>query len=241
MIKTAIFVEGQSELIIVREFLLKWYDYGISLNCFNLFKKGSLAKAEYEFPNPKADKYFQIINVGNDNAVLQRLLDQEKYLFKNGFSKIIGLRDMYCLGYRKVTQDQGIREAINQKFIQTHQEQIKHLASNPQNINFHFAVMEIESWLWGLKNVFQKIDQRFTKDYILKHTGFDIEADDPETTLFHPSKKLTELFLSSKKSYNKSKGDVSSLESHIEKVDYQNLLSSNNCHSFKTFVSSVTV
>lgn len=58
MIKTAIFVEGQTELIIVREFLLKWFDYGISLNCFNLFKRGGSNSGRVRIPKSKRCKIF---------------------------------------------------------------------------------------------------------------------------------------------------------------------------------------
>jgi len=238
--KIAIFVEGQTELIIVREFLLKWYEYAnISLNCFNQFKTGLTTKVEYEFTNPDSTKYFQIVNVGNDNAVLQRILDNEKSLFKKGYFKIIGLRDMYSKSYRKAVQNQIINEEINQKFIHADHKEIERSSSNSNQIHFHYAIMEIEAWLWGLKNVFRKIDHRFTREHILEQTGFDIEVDDPETMLYHPSKKLTELFSEIGKSYNKSKGSVSSFESHIEKTDYQNLLDNNKCNSFNKFFHSV--
>jgi len=238
MIKTAIFVEGQTELILIREFLLKWFDYNISINCFNLFKKDNLTLAEYKFSNPKSDKYFQIINVGNDTVVLQRILDQEKYLFRNGFEKIIGLRDMYSLAYRKTAKNHSIDEKVNQKFIEVHNRELKAISQNANNIHFHFAIMEIETWLWGLTKVFKKIDTKLTKDYIVKTTDFNI-ADDPEKVLFHPSKTLTELLQSVGKSYNKSKGDVSSFESHIEKQDYQILFESEQCQTFNGFVHTI--
>lgn len=238
MMKTAIFVEGQTELILIREFLLKWFDYKISVNCFNLFQKDNLTLAEYKFSNPESDKYFQIINVGNDAVVLQRILDQEKYLFRNGFSKIIGLRDMYSLAYRKEVKDHLIDEKVNQKFIEGHNRELKAIAKNAENIHFHFAIMEIETWLWGLSKVFDKIDNRLTINYIKNKTGYDL-TDDPEIMLFHPSKSLAELLQSVNKSYNKSKGDVSSFESLIEKKDYETLYKSNKCKAFKLFVNDL--
>jgi len=240
MIKTAIFVEGQTELIIVREFLLKWYDYGISLNCFNLPNKKDYSQAEYEFPNPTANKFFLIINCGSDVAVLPSLLIQEKYLFNKGYSKIIGLRDMYSEAYKRAVKNRTVSMEINQKIIQANNDEIEHLSSNNNNIHFHFAIMEIEAWLWGLKDVFQKIDQRLSNKYILEQTGFNIETDDPETTFFHPSVQLAKLFSSIGKSYDKSKEDVDQLANQIEKTDYQNLLESPKCNSFNAFLSSVS-
>ena len=64
MKKIAIFVEGQTELIFVREYLLKQFEYqGIDLECRNLFKDEKIQSAEYDFPNNEAEIHFQIINV----------------------------------------------------------------------------------------------------------------------------------------------------------------------------------
>ncbi len=59
MIKTAIFVEGQTELIFVRELLLKVFDFqNISLECFNLVTDSNLRPAEYAFSNAEAEYFF---------------------------------------------------------------------------------------------------------------------------------------------------------------------------------------
>jgi len=125
MIKTAIFVEGQTELIFVREMLLKMFGYqNISLECYTLFTDSNFNSTEYPFPNPEAEYYFQIINVGNDASVLTRMLRRQRQLFKSGFSKIIGLRDMYSREYRKLSKGAEINQELNQKFILAHRNQI---------------------------------------------------------------------------------------------------------------------
>ena len=53
MVKTAIFVEGQTELIFVREYLLKLYGYnGVEVACFTLFTDGSRNSTEYPYQCP---------------------------------------------------------------------------------------------------------------------------------------------------------------------------------------------
>jgi len=216
MIKTAIFVE----------------------NCFNLFNKNTLSSTEYNFPNASANQFFMIVNVGNDNAVLSRLLEREANLFKQGYTKIVALRDMYSNAYRKLVKDHTIKQEVNKRFIQLTNEEISERASSPENIHFQYAIMEIETWLWGLAKVFQKIDSKLTNEYIEKQTGFNLD-DDPETLLFHPSKLLSELLHSVGKSYDKSKGDVSNFESHTEKRDYEILLQSDKCRAFSSFVNAI--
>jgi hypothetical protein len=60
MRKFAIFVEGQTELITVRELLLKKFNYVVSIECITLFKKGNLRKVPYDFSNPNAQFHFLI-------------------------------------------------------------------------------------------------------------------------------------------------------------------------------------
>ena len=104
MIKTAIFVEGQSELIFTRELLLKYFEYqNIHIECYTLFNDHNLNPTEYKYDNKNAAFYFQILNIGNDQKVISSILKREKYLFskEHGFHKIVGLRDMYSKEYRE--------------------------------------------------------------------------------------------------------------------------------------------
>ncbi len=84
MKKIAIFVEGQTELITLRELLLRDFEYNVDIECRTLFKPGKFHKTPYDSFAPAADFHFQIINVGNDNAVLQRILRREEYLWNAG-------------------------------------------------------------------------------------------------------------------------------------------------------------
>ncbi len=59
MTKTAIFVEGQTKLVFVREYLLKSYAYqDISIACYTLFRDDSFNTTEYAFPNENARNFF---------------------------------------------------------------------------------------------------------------------------------------------------------------------------------------
>ena len=51
--KLAVFVEGQTELVFVREFLKQWYGYNVSIvgfDCYNLLAK-EFCDAEYRYGN----------------------------------------------------------------------------------------------------------------------------------------------------------------------------------------------
>ncbi|SFE92160.1 protein of unknown function [Chitinophaga sp. CF118] len=237
MTRTAVFVEGQTELIFVRELLLKVFEYqNISLECFNLFTDTNFHPTDYAFPNPDAAHFFQIINVGNDKSVLTRILKRESYLKNAGFQRIIGLRDMYSGEYRDLVKNQSIDNDINQKFIDGHRSQIK-----SGDIFFSFAIMEIESWLLGLRRSFERMDNRLTPEFINEHVGFDLNTVDPEKTFFHPADNVHDIFQLVGQRYSKSKGDINALVSHIERNDYIELLESTKCNSFKEFYGSLQI
>lgn len=235
MIKTAVFVEGQTELILVRELLLKTFQYeNISLDCFNLFQESNLIHAEYAFPNENADYHYEIINVGNDVSVLSRILRREKYMWNAGFNKIIGLRDMYSKAYKEKAGKSEIDEDINKHFIKATREQIK-----SPNIYFIFAIMEVEAWILGLNNCFQNMDAVLTCEYISQNLNHKLEEIDPETKFFHPATIIDSIFLLVGKRYNKSKGDINALASLIDKENYIELVKSGKCHSFKEFYEAL--
>jgi hypothetical protein len=133
MKKTVIFVEGQTELIFVREYLLKWFEWQVDLECTKLTRYGDFEYAEYNFPNATAEQHFQIIDVGNDTSVLTKILKYEKRMRELGYDKLIGLRDMYSEIYkmRSNTYDKSLVE----EFISASSEEIKYRASEPDSGN----------------------------------------------------------------------------------------------------------
>lgn len=180
MIKVAIFVEGQTELIFVREYLLKSFEYSnLAIECYTLFAEGRFHPTEYAFPNENAAHFFQIINVGNDNALLTRILSREKYLWNSGFDFIIGLRDMYSKNYRELSNQGKMEKELNQQFIATAQETLAQRALKPEKIRFCYAIMETEAWILGLPHCFEYIHSNLTAAYILENLHINLEDIDP--------------------------------------------------------------
>lgn len=234
--KTAIFVEGQTELILVREMLLRLCEYtNVAIECFTLFANNRLHTTEYEFPNSEANYSFHIINVGNDNAVLSRLLKREQSLWNAGFDIIIGLRDMYSKAYRELAKDSKIHAELNQEFIQTHRETIDNKAQQPDKIFFSFAIMEAEAWMLGVPEAFGRMDGKLTLENIEEKVKFNLKDTDPETTFFHPANEIKAIFELAERNYNKSKGDSYAMVSNINKEDYEALNENEKCASFSTF------
>jgi len=218
--KIALFVEGQTEYIFVREFLLKWYGYESSLlgyDCYTLYAS-KLESVNRAFGSKESENYYLIIRVNNDARVLSQILKQSEGLVGRGYSLVVGLRDMYCQQYRNHAKHHAIDENLNQKFKKAVQEEIDK-SPVAANISFHFAIMEVEAWMLGLR-------------------GKSGEAD-PETTFFHPCDQLRTERQSEGKNYDKSESDVESVCSDFSKATYEWLLTSTKCQSFKDFIAAI--
>ncbi|MFK7934275.1 MAG: DUF4276 family protein [Saprospiraceae bacterium] len=240
MRKVAIFVEGQTELIFIRESLPKLMGYQhISFDCYTLQTDSNFQTTDYSYPITEETRfYFQIINVGGDNAVISRLLRREQFLLRSGFELIIGLRDMYSQQYRRLAENREISNDLNQQFINAAREQIEQKAERPELISFLFAIMEIEAWFLGCEGVFEKVDARLTNQFIAQNLGFNLSDIDPEETFFHPANAVEQIFDLVEKDYKKG----SSLVNNIDADDLELLhLNQERCASFSAFYEIISM
>lgn len=244
MKKIAIFVEGQTELIFTRELLLKCYEWqNIWVECYTLFNDRDLNPVDYSHKDPKAEIYYQIINIGNDTKVLSSILKREKYLFSanQAFDKIIGLRDMYSKEYRATVKSQEIRIEINQKFIDSHQAIINTMAEHPDKIDFHFAIMELEAWLLGIKDLFPSFNKTLTNEKIETALQINLDNTNPEIDVFHPATLVSKIMKLVGDDYDKKKGEVNKFMGRISRDDFYHLFESEKCETFSKFCNALEI
>ncbi len=238
MRKVAIFVEGQTELIFVRDFLLRLFDYSkLTLECWGLLGD-KLSPRPYVYPCSNPEIHFMIINVGGDERVLSSIKDRERRLIgEGGYEKIIGLRDMYSGAYAKLSRG-VINDDISDRFIQSHNSTIQKMTYHDR-IKLYFAIMEIEAWFLSMYNVFQKIAPILSPGYIEENLQFDLRRIDPEKTFFKPSNQVNDIFMLFRSQYDKKKGDVEKITSKMELADFDNARENNRCRSFDAFYQEV--
>ncbi len=238
MKKVAVFVEGQAELIFVREMLLRMYNYQhIGINCYSLVSN-DLINAPYEFGSTGEPNYYMIINVGNDNSVLSKILSRADGLSKKGYDKIIGLRDVYGDVYRKHNKGQrSINQNIISKMRDVAQEQINN-TDYSNYIKLFFAIMEVEAWFLGFGK-FEGVDASLSTDFIKTNLKYDLDNCDPETTYYHPARVIGDIYNLAGAKYDKHNSDVSSLVSNLTEEDYHNLMNSSKCSSFALFAQEL--
>lgn len=237
--KVAVFVEGQTELVFLRDMVLKWFDYDadiVAFDCISLMGQSSKT-VPFQYGNADSENYFLFVNVGNDNSVLSKMLGSFKSMQSKGFNLILGLRDMYSRQYRELCGESLIKWDLISKIRENANKQIASVADSGM-MELHFAIMEVEAWLLGMNGFLLKIDSRLTDDFVKETAGIDIHQD-PENTCFHPAADLARIYQSVGKSYDKHLSDISAISAALNKADYVALAQSRRCNSFRCFADAL--
>ncbi len=235
MKKVVVFTEGQGELIFVRHVLIQLVGYEqLSFECFDL-KSDRLLHVPYKHNPPNALIHYQIINVGTDERVLSAIVERHEKFVSMGF-EVIGLRDMYSAEYKKITNQ--IEQHINVLFRNSVANVINAM-NNAEKIRFFFAIMELEAWLLGLYENFERISPLLTPENIHKNLGFDLRVIDSETTFFQPAVQFAQVLNLANVSYDKHKSEMESIISNITIDDLNNLVNTGRCNSFALFFSEL--
>lgn len=226
--KVALFVEGFAELVFVREFLLKWYEWDsakVGFDCYTLHA-GNQCEESYSWGDKDSENYFQILNAGNDNKVLSAMLDRAEGFHVAGYTLVVGLRDMFSQDYTNKTSLKNKKRVIdpelNDKFIHGAQLAIQAKAK-PIDIRLHYAIMEVEAWLLGMPSYMEQLQ----------------DITDPETEIYHPAAKLAELRGLEGLTYDKHREAINNIVGNLTKDDYLALLHSGRCQSFRKFVETL--
>ena len=241
MRRIAIFVEGQTALIFVRQMLLLLIDNSkLSFSCWEWYEyelRHCLKFNHYHSPDP--DIHFTIIDSRNDEGVLTALKDRERGLLKKGFEKIIGLRDMYSENYRK-RAGSNINEQVANAFINEWERGIQEM-SDPLKIKIHVSIMELEAWFLGMYSILERINAKLSVDYILERLGFDLRIVDPQKEFFHPTVNLNQVLDLVKLKYDKSRDHVEGICSQIKPEDFNEAFENGRCSCFKDFYDELLI
>jgi hypothetical protein len=234
--KIAIFTEGQTEQIFTRECLLRIFDPStISFECLELLNH-NLQSVPYKYPqnpNPQVTIYFLLINCHGDEGVLSSIRERERDMIEKGFKTIFGLRDLYCAKYNELAKGK-IDENITLTMKKAHAQTIANMI-NHDKIGLYYAIMEVESWFLGMYNLFEKIDNSLTIEYIHQQTNFDLRIIDPQSSFYHPTEFLCSVLGLCGMQYSKKRSEVENLCKYIDLDDLDDIVRENRCVSFKEF------
>lgn len=205
MKKLAIFVEGQTEQIFVEQLL----NYVAASNGVCIEKRRGFGGRDngrrfitLSAPEAKAPYYILLVDSSNDGRVLTDIREEYEGLSRQGYDKIIGLRDIYPQSYKDFRKLRRFAKNLVPK--------------GKIKTEVCFAVLEVETWFVAEYKHFKKIHPRLTPRFIKERTGIDPSCEDIELTLnpekdenySSPAADLNRIYNLVKRSYNKKKQQV---------------------------------
>lgn len=237
--KYAVYVEGKAEMLFVTDVLYKYSNYDpmiVGFKCINL-NSDTFEYVAYPAQGEESTSrgYYQIVNVNNDSRVVSKLKQDIPNLMKQGFEIIIGLRDVFGVDYDNICFQ---RQAIDNGLIaQMHQAQSEQIKYDGVDNRLHFAVMEYETWMMALLDKYIS-KKGYDPIEVFAAAGVDYSSDF-EQTIYHPSKKVQQIFKMMNSIYDKHESDQFAFLNCLEWEDYDSLYNSNRCASFRSFIVSL--
>lgn len=206
MNRLAIFVEGHTEVVFVEKLIEEIAGQNKVLIEHREIRGGSKARRTIGIikaakPNT-GEKYFVLlVDCGGDDLVKTRIREEHENLTKNGYSRLIGIRDVRP----KFTHgDIPKLEAGLPKYIKT----------SLAPVTFILAIMEIEAWFLAEATHYPRIEPSITVAAIKANLGFDPENDDMEQRLC-PADDLNACYAIGGKAYMKNQAKVT-----VDALDY---------------------
>jgi len=184
MKKLAVFVEGLTEQLFVDRLISEIAGrHTIAIEHRKMLGKAArprwrILKASRLEPNQ--DYFILIVDCSADNRVKSEILDQYDSLVSNGYSAIVGIRDV-CPEFPHAQIPQ-LRAGLQYK-----------LRTKPVCVAFALGVMEIETWFISEHTHFSRLSPKLTTDYISGCVGFDPSKDDIQLR-FHPAADLDSIY-----------------------------------------------
>lgn len=214
--KIAIFVEGFTELNFVRELILRNFDYSdIQVKC-SLLNSGQFQKINYDFPagcDLSGNINYHIICCQGD-ALISKIRRRKKYLIQNGYTKIVGLRDVYSQEYSEYSN-----EVIDLKLIEEmakkHDKALLQILGDEIAGSISFAQMETECWYLSIPGFFEAKNEYLTIDIVRKIISSYGNPEDVESTVYQPAKCLEKIYEEVGDIYSKKQHQAEALANYV--------------------------
>lgn len=234
-------MEGLSEMTFVYQMLLTHFDSDwmqVRINCVNLKNADTTPKPD-DYGADDAPNQFLLRNVGNDESVSSMLIEGYDSLKNAGYEQIVGLRDVYGENYKSI-YNRSLEPAHVEQFCSDIRESLSDFIADVENVQLHFAVMEVECWLLEImkRNVMLQLDSRLTTKWVKERLKIDF-SHNLEYSLFHPAVKLSEILSSVGISYSKHWDDIKNIVFKLEKEDFAELYESGRSKSFSAFYKAI--
>ncbi|MCH7618672.1 MAG: hypothetical protein IH880_02730 [Candidatus Marinimicrobia bacterium] len=215
MKKIAFFVEGQTEQIFVQS-LIEFIAQGKNVEIFS--KRGNLGRKKprryMDIDEKKIgtgkDYYVLITNSSSEDSIVSDIRELYQNLVKQGYSAIIGLRDVKPSFERnKIPQlRSGMHSSVS--------------SLEPIAIDFFLSIMEVEAWFLAENTHFLRLSPDLTEERVRGEIGFFPDNNNAES-LDDPSGVLTEIYALVGVEYDKSRAVVQRVVDELSFEDIKNI------------------
>lgn len=209
MKKLAIFVEGLTEQILVRHMLEAVLDRNrIAIQTVKITGghnvRMSFTVMRAANVDRQTDYYVLIYDCGGESNVKGYLMSQRENLVASGYTRILGLRDVYPTFTREEVPKliRGLNHQLPQKKAFT---------------QIHLAIMETEAWFLGEYHHLKKISPRLTPEFIEKHLGFNPRKQNMEERS-QPARDMKSVYQLAGHDYTKKRDRLNAV---VRKLDFR--------------------
>lgn len=209
MKKLAIFVEGLTEQILVRHMLHSVLDRNrIAIQTVKITGghnvRMSFTVMRAAHVDRQTDYYVLIYDCGGESNVKGYLMSQREKLVASGYTRILGLRDVYPAFTREEVPKlmRGLNLHLPQKKAFTH---------------IYLAIMETEAWFLGEYHHLRKISPRLTPEFIEKHLGFNPRKENMEDR-HQPARDMKTVYQLVGHDYTKKRDRLNAV---VSKLDFR--------------------
>ena len=208
MRKLAIFVEGLTEQILVRQLLQAVLDQNrIAIQTVKITGghnvRMSFTVMRAAHVERQTDYYIMVYDCGGETNVKGYLMAHRDKLVSSGYTMILGLRDAYPNFQREEVPKllRGLNYRLPQKRAATH---------------IYLAVMETEAWFLGEYKHLKKVSPKLTPVYIEKRLGFNPRTENMEDR-DHPSADMKAAYQLVGHDYTKKRDRLNAV---VRKLDF---------------------
>lgn len=208
MKKLAIFVEGLTEQILVRQMLQAVLDQNrIAIQTVKITGghnvRMSFTVMRAAHVDNLTDYYVLVYDCGGETNVKGYLMAHREKLVANGYSMILGLRDVYPnFGREDIPRLlRGLNHKLPQKRART---------------QIYLAIMETEAWFLGEYSHLRKVSRKLTPEFISRHLGFNPRKENMEER-DHPSEDIKAAYQLVGHDYTKKRDRLNAV---VRKLDF---------------------
>lgn len=209
MRKMAIFVEGLTEQILVRQLLQTVLDQNkIAIQTVKITGghnvRMSFTVMRAAHVERHTDYYIMVYDCGGETNVKGYLMAHREKLVSKGYTAILGLRDAYPNFQRDEVPKllRGLNHRLPQKKAAT---------------RIYLALMETEAWFLGEYKHLRKVNTKLTPEYVEKKLGFNPRTENMEDR-DHPSADMKAAYQLVGHDYTKKRDRLNAV---VKKLDFK--------------------